>query len=148
LPVLCKDFILEEYQVYHARYRGADAILLIVALLEKEMLLSCMEAANDQGLDCLVEVHDDTELRVAIDIGASIIGVNNRNLKDFSVSLETSERLAPSIPDGTIKVSESGIFTRPDVERLTKAGFGAFLVGEALVKSESPDRLIRTLRRS
>lgn len=145
LPVLCKDFILEPYQVYHARFCGADAILLIVALLDKHLIVECMDIANELGLDSVIEIHDGDELQTAIEVGANIIGVNNRNLSDFSVNLETSERLAPQIPDGTIRVSESGIFTREHITRLSGLGYNSFLIGEALVKAEDPEALIKQL---
>ena len=148
LPVLCKDFVLEPYQIYHARYHQADAILLIVALLDRAMLVECLDTANGLGLDCLTEVHDENELNIAIEVGASIIGVNNRDLRDFTVKLETSERLSTAIPKGIISVTESGILTRADVDRLAGCGFSAFLIGEALVKAQDPELFLKGLRGS
>jgi indole-3-glycerol phosphate synthase len=146
LPVLCKDFIIDRYQIYHARMMKADAILLIVALHDKETLSRFIQTAASVGLDCLVEVHDEHELDTALLAGAEIVGVNNRNLSDFSVSLETSERLAARMPDDVIRVAESGIFDSGDIRRLRNSGFSNFLIGEALVKSPDPAKLIQELR--
>lgn len=146
LPVLCKDFIFDPYQVYYACWRKADAILLIVALLGSEPLNRLLSLAGGLGLDCLVEVHDEKELTVALDCGAKIVGVNNRNLQDFSVSLAISEQLAPLIPADVVKVAESGIFEQRDIARLSKAGYNCFLIGEALVRSDDPVALLRSLR--
>lgn len=147
LPVLCKDFILEPYQLFYARYMGADAILLIVSMHSESSLSGLIDCASRLGLDCLVETHDADEVRLALDCGADIIGVNNRNLVDFSVDIETSKRLAPLIPNDIIKVSESGIYTHDDITRLRKSGYSRFLVGEALVKADDPVRLLRSLRK-
>lgn len=146
LPVLCKDFLLDPYQVYHAKYKSADAILLIVKLLSSEMLKRLLDLATEIGLDALVEVHSKTELEVALEIGAKIIGVNNRNLQTFEVNLQTSIDLADMIPNDKIKVAESGIFTFDDVKRLKDAGYNNFLIGESLVKAADPIELLRSLR--
>ncbi|MFQ6008002.1 MAG: indole-3-glycerol phosphate synthase TrpC [Candidatus Zixiibacteriota bacterium] len=146
LPVLCKDFILDPYQIYYARYMNADAILLIVKLLPSTTLSEFISLAQKLGLDCLVEVHGEEEVQAALDSGADIVGVNNRNLHDFSVNLETSETLAPFIPDDVVKIAESGIFTFADVTRLQAAGYTNFLVGEALVVSDDPVSLLKSLR--
>ena len=146
LPVLCKDFILDPYQIYYARYMNADAVLLIVKLLGAKMLAELLGLARQLQMDCLVEVHNKEELQTALDCGAEIIGVNNRDLRDFSINLDTSEALAPLIPDGVIKIAESGIATSADVARLKAAGYLNFLVGEALVTSDDPVRLLRSLR--
>ena len=146
LPVLCKDFILEPYQLYYARYSGADAVLLIVRLHSSGMLTELIKTASDLGLDCLVETHDSDEVKMAVDCGADIIGVNNRNLDDFSISLETSERLASLIPDNAIRVSESGIGTPDDIVRLRDSGYTRFLIGEALMTADDPVRLLQSLR--
>ena len=134
-PVLRKDFIIHEYQIYQAKALGADALLLIVAVLG-EKIGYFYKKAQSLGLDCLVEVHDERELDAALDAGARIIGINNRNLKDFSVDLKTCERLIGRIPEGIIKISESGIKTTNDVRYLKSIGVDGILVGETLMKSK------------
>ncbi|KAI0565828.1 indole-3-glycerol phosphate synthase [Gracilaria domingensis] len=134
-PVLRKDFIIDEIQIAEAAVGGASAVLLIVAALGKDRTKELLKATHRMGLDALVEVHDEEELKIALDIGADIVGINNRNLRDFNVSLETSFRLAPLIPDGVVKVAESGISTCSDAWELRDAGFNAILVGETLVKA-------------
>ncbi len=146
LPVLCKDFMLEPFQIYHAKYIGADAILLIVKLLPKEMLVEMLRVATELGMDALVEVHDSNELQVALECDAKIIGVNNRNLTTFETNLQTSVDLAKQIPDDKIKVAESGIFCYDDIQLLRQAGYNNFLIGEALVKDENPTELLKRLR--
>ena len=136
LPVLRKDFIIDESQIYEARLIGADAVLLIVAALEGEKLKDYLQLAEGIGLDALVEVHDHTELDRALEAGAAIVGVNNRNLKDFSVSLETSLRLRPSIPQGVVSVAESGLKRASDVAMMQDASFDAVLIGEGLLGLE------------
>jgi indole-3-glycerol phosphate synthase len=145
LPVLRKDFTVEELHVTEAAANGADAILLIAAILRTRELRSLRELAATYSMAALVEVHDATELDSAIDSGADLIGVNNRNLHTFEVTLETSLRLAEMIPTGVVKVAESGIGTRADVARLEDAGFQAFLVGEHLMKSADPAAALRSL---
>jgi indole-3-glycerol phosphate synthase len=145
LPVIRKDFTISEYHVLEAAAHQADAILLIVAILDAAELRAFRELAAEYGMAALVEVHDRRELGIAIESGAEIIGVNNRDLRTFQVSLETSIRLAPEIPQGVIKVSESGIFHSTDVHRLMDAGYDAFLVGEHLVKSGDPAQATREL---
>lgn len=146
LPVLCKDFVVDRYQIFYARHRGADAVLLITALHTPASLARNFRLAAQVGIDCLVEVHDREELQIALDAGATIVGVNNRNLKDFSVSLETSEGLAGCFPEGVIKVAESGILERSDIERLQACGYSSFLIGEALVTADDPAALLKSLR--
>jgi indole-3-glycerol phosphate synthase len=146
LPVLCKDFIIDPYQIYYARYMNADAVLLIVRLLQPEILSGFLRLARYLGMDCLVEVHSKEELQVALNCGADIVGVNNRNLDDFSVNLNIAEELAPQIPDSVVRVAESGIFTYADVARLVSAGYNNFLVGEALMTSDDPISLLKSLR--
>ncbi len=146
LPVLCKDFMLEPFQIYHAKYIQADAILLIVKLLQNEQLSNMLAVADDLGMDALVEVHDEDELQVALDIGAKIIGVNNRNLKTFETDLRISVELAKMIPDDRIKVAESGIFSYDDIQLLQEAGYNNFLIGEALMKGNNPTELLKRLR--
>ncbi|MHB1415395.1 MAG: indole-3-glycerol phosphate synthase TrpC [Chloroflexota bacterium] len=135
LPVLRKDFTIDEYQVYEARAAGADAILLIVAALTDEELRSLHAIARGLGLHCLVEAHDEAEVERALTSGAEILGVNNRDLKTFKVDLATSERLARLVPAGCLLACESGVHSRADVARLAEAGADAILVGEALVKA-------------
>lgn len=146
LPVLRKDFTTDELHVVEAAAHGADAILLIAAVLDERDLRRFRELAAEFGMDTLVEVHDAGELDAAIASGAEIIGVNNRNLHTFEVALETSEQLAPKIPANVLRVAESGIHSRADVARLQGAGFQAFLVGEHLMKSSDPAAALRALR--
>jgi indole-3-glycerol phosphate synthase len=138
LPVLRKDFILDASQIEESRGAGADAILLIVAALPGPLLAGLLEKARHLGMEPLVEVHDAAELRRALEAGARVVGVNNRNLRTFEVDLEVSLRLAAEFPPGVLKVSESGITSRPDLERLRDAGYDAFLIGEALARSPDP----------
>lgn len=135
IPVLRKDFIVHEVQIFEAVVAGADAILLIVAALNQETLVRLLDTAHAYQLDVLVEVHDLEELDRALDSEARIIGVNNRNLKSFTVDLGTTERLAEEVPGDVILVSESGIRTVEDAERLAAAGADALLVGETLMRS-------------
>jgi indole-3-glycerol phosphate synthase len=145
VPVLRKDFILNAYQVYQARVHGADAVLLIAAILETEELAELLALTRELGMEALVEVHCEEELARVLPIGLAIIGVNNRDLQDFSVDLATTLRLQPHIPRSTVLVSESGIHSRADVERLARAGVDAILVGEALVTAEDVVGKIREL---
>ena len=144
-PLLRKDFIFDPYQAYEAAGAGADAILLIVAILDAATLASLIQLAEKLGLDALVEVHDRQELNTALGAGAKIIGINNRNLKTFKVDLQTTLQLAPHVPDAAILVSESGIHTADDIRMLRDAGCDAFLIGEAFMKSEKPGRALREL---
>jgi len=146
VPVLRKDFTLDEFHVIEAAAHGADAILLIVALLEERVLRDLRELAARYRMAALVEVHDEFELETALASGAEIVGVNNRNLHTFDVNLETSLQLATKIPAHVVKVSESGIHSRADVVRLAGAGYQAFLVGEHLMKSADPSAALRELR--
>ncbi|MGH9658698.1 MAG: indole-3-glycerol phosphate synthase TrpC [Bryobacteraceae bacterium] len=146
LPVLRKDFTLDEYHVLEAAARGADAILLIVAILDAPTIRTLRELAASLGMAALVEVHDNEDLAVALEAGADIVGVNNRDLRTFVVSLETSVRLASRIPAGVVKVSESGIRSVGDVRRLMDAGYQAILVGEHLMRSDDASDAIRRLR--
>ena len=134
LPVIMKDFVVECSQLMNGIAAGADAILLLASLLDGHRIREFISLLDAYGCDALVEVHDDGELDRAIEGGARLIGVNNRNLRDFSVDLATSETLAKRMPDGVIRIAESGIKTRSDVDRLRAAGFNAFLVGESLLR--------------
>ena len=148
LPVLRKDFTIDRVQVFEAAAHGADAILLIAAILETEQLRSLRELAASFGMASLVEVHNADELNKSVDSGAEIIGVNNRDLQTFDVSLDTSLRLSYLMPTNVIRVSESGIYTREDIEVLADAGFSAFLVGESLMKSRNPVAALKGLTRA
>jgi indole-3-glycerol phosphate synthase len=145
LPVLRKDFIYEPFQVYETRAAGASAILLIVAMLQPNELQSLIALARNLKLDVLVEVHDEMEIGEALEAGASIIGVNNRNLKTFEVDIQTSVRLARLIPDDRFFVVESGIHGKADVDLLLDAGADAFLIGEHFLTSADPAAAIRGL---
>ncbi|HUS82840.1 MAG TPA: indole-3-glycerol phosphate synthase TrpC, partial [Dehalococcoidia bacterium] len=135
-PLLRKDFLFDPYQVWESRAYGADAILLIIAILSRERLAGLLSLAGDLGLDCLVEAHDEGEVEQALEVGAEIVGVNNRDLHSFEVDLATTERMRPLIPSGRIVVAESGIHGRADVERMAACGVDAVLVGEALVRAK------------
>ena len=145
LPVLRKDFTIDAYHVQEAAAHGADAILLIAAILGEHELRELRELAERYRMAALVEVHDEEELKAAIGSGARVIGVNNRNLNTFEVDLSVSLRLAEKMPGGAIKIAESGIHSRADVERLMAAGYDAFLVGEHLMKSGDPAQALRAL---
>jgi indole-3-glycerol phosphate synthase len=145
LPVIRKDFTLSDYHVLETAAVGADAILLIVAILDDSELRGFREMAEEFGMAALVEAHDLHELERAVRSDARMIGINNRDLNTFRVSLDTSVALAKNIPNGVIKVSESGIFNSCDIHRLMDAGFDAFLVGEHLVKSGDATQALREL---
>lgn len=145
LPVLRKDFIFDSYQVAETRASGASAILLIVAMLEPRELQGLLASCGEYGLDALVEVHDEAELAEALDAGATVVGINSRDLKTFEVDLDTAIRLGAHIPEGTLFVAESGIRSPVDIERLRGAGASAFLVGERLVRSQDPGAALREL---
>ena len=144
-PVLRKDFIFDPYQIVETRAAGADALLLIVAILEPGQLKELLEATQAHWMQCLVEVHDEGELDTALDAGAEIIGINNRDLHTFTTDLAVTERLAPLVPRGKQVVSESGIFTREHLRRLDRAGVSAALVGEALVTAQDVGEKVREL---
>ncbi len=136
LPLLRKDFIFDQYQVYESRAYGADALLLIVTILSQEQLEELLSLSHNLGLSCLVEVHNKDEVERALSSSAKIIGINNRNLNTFKVDINTTRRLRPLIPKDRIVVSESGISNRSDVEKLKKWGVNTVLVGEALVTAD------------
>jgi len=145
LPILRKDFIIDPYQVYEARAIGADCVLLIVAALDDDVLLQLSLLAADLDLDVLCEVHDEEELERALALPVPLIGVNNRNLRNFETSLETSLSLQELIEYDRVLVAESGIHTVEDVERLREGGIQAFLVGEAFMRDEDPGAALRRL---
>jgi indole-3-glycerol phosphate synthase len=145
LPVLRKDFIVHPYQLHEARAAGADAVLLIVAALPSPLLCGLYEEARELGLDVLVEVHDSTELQAALAVEASLIGVNNRDLRDFSVDVRRTARLLADMPAGTVVVSESGIGSAEQLRALEEQGVQAVLVGESLMRAEDPELALRKL---
>jgi indole-3-glycerol phosphate synthase len=145
LPVIRKDFLIDVYQVAEARSIGADAVLLIVAALERSRLLELSSAAGHYGLDVLVEVHDQAELELALELPTPLIGINNRNLRDFTTSLETTLDLLPYIDDERLVITESAIHTSADVRRMRDAGVSAFLVGEAFMRAPDPGVALREL---
>lgn len=145
LPVLRKDFIIDEFQIYESKIVGADCILLIVAILSKNKLQKFLRLAQNIGLQALVEVHQAKELETALDSEPGIIGINNRNLKNLKVDLKTTEKLVRRIPQGITKVAESGIGSHNEVKELKGLGINALLVGEAIIKNQNPASKIREL---
>lgn len=146
LPMIRKDFIIDPYQLYEAKAMGADAVLLIAAILSEEQMKEYRIIAESLGMDVLAESHDEKELEAVIAAGCSIFGINNRNLKTFEVSLENTKRLAKLVPDGGILVSESGIKTAEDMKFLADLGADAVLIGETLMRSGSVESSMRELR--
>lgn len=146
LPLLRKDFIFDEFQLYEAAHAGADALLLIVAALDDETLTRLRRIAEEElKMDALIEVHTKDELRKALDCGAQIIGVNNRNLRTFQVSLDVSTELAREIPSSIFSISESGLKDGDDLRRLRALGYKGFLIGETLMRAGRPDETLRAL---
>jgi indole-3-glycerol phosphate synthase len=145
LPVLRKDFVLDRAMVLESSAMGADAVLLIASILAPAELREMVAAAHEAGMAALVEIHDERELDDAVGAGARIIGVNSRDLRDFTVDLARAEKFAPRIPDGIVKIAESGIRTAEDVARLERAGYRAFLVGESLLRAEDPGAALAEL---
>jgi indole-3-glycerol phosphate synthase len=145
IPILRKDFIIDSYQLTEAKAFGADAVLLIAACLEKNQLREFHIEAEELGLECLVEVHNEAELESLDMTLVKIIGINNRNLEDFSVDLNTSVRLSAMIPSGITKVSESGISSRREIDLLMQNGINAVLVGESLIRASNPGEALRSL---
>ena len=147
LPMLRKDFTVCEYQLDQARVMGANAALLIVSLMDERTLAAYLEHCEELGIAALVETHDEEEIRTAVSAGAKIIGVNNRNLKDFSVDFGNAARLRDRIPPECISVAESGVRTPEDVQRLRQIGADAALIGETLMRAEDPAETLKSLRR-
>jgi indole-3-glycerol phosphate synthase len=148
LPVLRKDFTIDPYQVFEAKAAGGDALLLVVGALEPAALATLHGLARDLEMDALVEVHDEEELDAALAVGAEVIGINNRDLEDFSVDLARTFDLLTDVPAGKIAVSESGIATREQVEELEQVGIDAVLVGESLMRAPDPEAAVRELART
>jgi indole-3-glycerol phosphate synthase len=146
LPVLCKDFIIDPIQVLAARAAGADALLLVAAVLDQSLLMTMLRKAHSAGMACLVEVHDEDELARVLATDARIIGINNRDLRTFEVKLETTLRLRPLIPADRLVVSESGIHERADLESLAASGVDAVLVGTSLMRAIDPEQKLRELK--
>jgi indole-3-glycerol phosphate synthase len=146
IPVLRKDFVVDPAQIWQSRALGADAVLLIAAILDDRELSGLLAAAGAAGLEALVEVHDEHEAERAVAAGAGLIGVNNRDLATFRVDLATAERIRPLLPDDAVTVAESGVSGPPGAARMAAAGFDAILVGEALVRAEDPAALVVALR--
>jgi indole-3-glycerol phosphate synthase len=145
VPLLRKDFMLDPYQIVEAKSYGADAVLLIAAMLEPSLMRELREQATELKLDAMVEAHTETELAAAVKAGAQLIGINNRDLKTFAVSLATSEKLAPLVPAGIPAVCESGIDSLEQIRRLEKLGIHAFLIGESLMRAPQPGLKLQEL---
>jgi indole-3-glycerol phosphate synthase len=145
IPLLRKDFMLDSYQLVEAKGYGADAVLFIAALLDGSSLRELREQATELGLDSLVEVHTAAELKVALDAGAQLLGINNRDLKTFTVDFATTEALAPLVPPGTVAICESGIDSAEQICRVEQWGIHVFLIGESLMRAPEPGRKLREL---
>jgi indole-3-glycerol phosphate synthase len=146
IPVLCKDFIIDPYQIYEAASHGADGFLLIAAILARQQIEDFLSLGRELGMEALVEVHSEEELREVLLTSAKILGINNRDLKTFKTDIATTLALMKFIPAGKVVVSESGINTRSQIEILEKAGVHAFLIGEALMKEKDPGKKLRELK--
>ena len=148
LPVLRKDFTIDPYQLYEAKVAGADAVLLVVGALEQNDLASLYAQSRELDLDALVEIHDDEELERALELDCDVIGINNRNLEDFSVDIQRTFDLLADVPAGKVVVSESGIHHRGQIEELEQVGVDAVLVGEAIMRAPDPESALRELTNS
>lgn len=146
IPMLRKDFVVDEYQIYQARYMGANAVLLICAILDTETVAKYLELCELLGITAIVETHDENEIKKAVAAGARIIGVNNRNLKDFSVNFENCKKLRSHVPDDVIFIAESGIRTADDIEALRKEKVDAVLIGETLMRAQDKRKMLESLR--
>ncbi len=145
LPVLRKDFILSEYQIYESKAMGADAVLLIARILSQSLLEELLELAGKANLDVLLEIHSESEVDKALQTSARLIGINNRNLKSFSTNIENTRKLASLFPSDIVLVAESGIKTREDIETLKQAGVFNFLIGESVVRADDPTAFLKHL---
>ena len=143
LPILRKDFTIDSYQIYEARCHGADLVLLIVAVLDRGEIEEYLSLARSLGMNCIVEVHGERELETALLAGSEIIGINNRDLRTFDVSLDVSKRLSVMVPEGKILISESGISSARDMSGLMACGIDTFLIGEIFMKAKSPGEALR-----
>lgn len=143
LPILRKDFTIDPYHIYEARCHGADLVLLIVAVLDRGEIEEYLSLAHSLGMNCIVEVHGESELETALLAGSEIIGINNRDLRTFDVSLDTSKRLSAMVPEGKILISESGISSVEDMDGLMACGIDTFLIGETFMRAESPGEALR-----
>jgi indole-3-glycerol phosphate synthase len=148
LPILRKDFTIDPYQLYEAKLAGADGVLLVVGSLEQAALASLYAQAGELDLDALVEIHDDEELERALEVDCDVIGINNRNLEDFSVDIQRTFDLLADVPAGKVVVSESGIHHRGQIEELEQVGVDAVLVGEAVMRAPDPESAVRELSNS
>lgn len=148
IPCIRKDFVVDEYMIYEAKLLGAQAVLLICSILTEKQISDYIKICDELGISALVEAHDEEEISTAIKAGARIIGVNNRNLKDFSVDTGNSKRLRSLVPDNIIFVSESGVNSADDIAKLREAGVNAVLIGEALMRAENKARKLLELRGS
>lgn len=146
IPCLRKDFTVDEYMIYEAKVLGASAVLLICSILTEKELRDYIKICDNLGLSALVEVHDEREVQMAVNAGARVIGVNNRNLKDFTVDAENSRRLRSLVPEDTLFVAESGVKTRADIEALQEIGVDAVLIGEAMMRAEDKKEKLKELR--
>ncbi len=143
IPLLRKDFTVDIYQIYEARCHGADLVLLIAAVLSRVEIEEYIDLAHTLGMNCIVEVHNEKELETAVLCGSKIIGINNRDLRTFSVSLDVSKILAPMVPEGTVTISESGISSPDDMAELCACGVDTFLIGETFMKEKRPGAALR-----
>lgn len=146
IPLLLKDFVIDEYQIYEAKILGASAVLLICSILDTDRLKEYIGVCNELGMSALVEAHDEKEIESALEAGARIIGVNNRNLKDFSVDFHNSIFLRKKVPSHILFIAESGIKTAEDIENLKNANVNGVLIGETLMKSEDKEKMLKSLR--
>ena len=145
LPVLRKDFMVDEYQIWEAKSIGADCILLIMAMLDQNQAIELEQAAIGIGLSVLIEIHDESDLQKALNLKSKLIGINNRNLKTFEISLETSRNLAPKIPQDKIVICESGILSKVDILEMQQIGINSFLVGESLMRQSDVGLALKSL---
>lgn len=145
LPILRKDFIVDSYQILESKLIGADCILLIMAMLDEKQAIALEQAAIEIGLSVLIEIHDEEDLSKALKLKSSLIGINNRNLKTFEISLETSRNLAPKIPNNKIIICESGIFSKEDILQMQKIGINSFLIGESLMRQKDIGLALKSL---
>jgi indole-3-glycerol phosphate synthase len=148
LPVLRKDFTIDPYQLYEAKAAGADAVLLVVGAMSQDELAALYREAHALDLDAIVEIHDEEELDAALEVDADVLGINNRNLEDFSVDIQRTFDLLADVPAGKVVVSESGIHHRGQIEELEQVGVDAVLVGEAVMRAPDPESAVRELSNS